>query len=93
MRYVILMCVILCLAAAPVFSGPASTAFSYHGKLTDASGAPMVGSQNLTFRLFDAPDMGNQVGSTVTLASVAVTNGLFTVHLDFGTAPFNGQRL
>lgn len=93
MRNVIFVCVLLCLAITPVLSAPAGTAFTYQGKLTDASGAPMTGPHDLVLSLHDAAEMGNQVGSNVSLTGVSVTNGLFSVLLDFGSAPFNGQRL
>jgi hypothetical protein len=70
---------------------PFGTAFTYQGRLTDAE-APANGSYDLEFKLFDAASGGSQVGSTVTLGSVGVTNGLFTVSLDFGTGVFAGNR-
>ncbi|MBI5652528.1 MAG: hypothetical protein HZC40_19080, partial [Chloroflexi bacterium] len=42
------------------------------------------------FRLFDALVAGAQVGSTVLLNDVPISNGLFTVKLDFGTGAFGG---
>lgn len=65
------------------------TAFTYQGQLNNSSG-PATGSYDFTFGLFDnnATNSG-QVGSTQTLPGVGVTNGLFTVTLDFG-ASFSG---
>jgi hypothetical protein len=70
---------------------PVGTAFTYQGRLTEAE-APANGSYDLEFKLFDAASGGSQVGSTVTLGSVGVTNGLFTASLDFGTGVFAGNR-
>jgi hypothetical protein len=70
---------------------PLGTAFTYQGRLTDG-GSPANGSYDLEFKLFDAAVEGAQVGSTVTLTSVGVTGGLFTVSLDFGTGIFAGNR-
>jgi len=51
----------------------------------------MPGTANLEFRLYDAATAGNQVGLTVTRSSVPLTDGLFTVSLDFGQSAFNGN--
>lgn len=68
-----------------------TTAFTYQGRLTDA-GNPANGVYDLQFRLFDALIGGNQVASTVIREDVAVSNGLFTVTLDFGAAAFPGAN-
>ena len=60
------------------------TAFSYQGWLNDGAN-PANGTYNLRFALFDALTLGNQVGPPLTNAPVNVSNGLFTVVLDFGT--------
>jgi hypothetical protein len=57
--------------------------FSFQGRLTD-SGNPANGNYDLRFVLYDSNVGGTQVGSTVSLSSVPVANGLFTVSLDFG---------
>ncbi len=62
-----------------------STTFMYQGKLTDTS-APANGLYDLEFKLYDA--VGGQVGPIVTREDVQVTDGLFTVPLDFGHSPF-----
>lgn len=64
-----------------------TTAFAYQGKLSNA-GSPANGSFDLQFKLFDAG--GAQVGATFTDPNVTVTNGAFTVQLDFG-AVFDGS--
>jgi hypothetical protein len=70
-----------------------STAFTYQGKLTD-NGNPASGIYDLNFSLFDSPTVGSgtQQGTTLSLTSVAVTNGVFAVQLDFGVCEscFNG---
>jgi len=58
--------------------------FSYQGRLTDG-GNPANGNYDLRFVLYDADVGGAQVGNTITLTNIPVTNGLFTVTLDFGT--------
>lgn len=83
---------ILFLSALPAAQaqGPVSSAFTYQGRLVE-DGLPATGTYDLQFRLFTAPTTppGVQVGSTQVFDNVAVTNGLFTVRLDFGSQ-FNG---
>lgn len=64
--------------------------FTYQGRLTDA-GSPANGTYDLRFILYDADSAGASVGSTQTKEDVTVTNGLFSVELDFGVAAFNGD--
>lgn len=66
------------------------TGFTYQGRLTDA-GSPANGAYDLRFILYDAETAGSAVGSTLTKEDVAVTNGLFSVDLDFGASAFNGD--
>jgi hypothetical protein len=73
----------LCLAA------PLGSAFTYQGRLTEA-GVAATGAYDLKFSLYDSLGAGSQVGGALTNAATAVTNGLFTVTLDFGTV-FDGN--
>ncbi len=66
------------------------TAFTYQGQLRDNSGNPLSGAYDFQFTLHDAATGGNQVGS-VTLNNVSVTNGSFSVQLDFGSSAFDGN--
>ena len=67
------------------------TAFTYQGQLRK-SGAPVTGSCNFQFSLFDAASGGAQIGATQTKSGVSVSNGLFTIpDLDFGSDAFNGE--
>ena len=59
------------------------TAFTYQGRL-NLNGTPASGSYDLTFALWDSLSGGTQQGSTITSTATAVSNGLFTVTLDFG---------
>ena len=61
-----------------------TTAFTYQGKLTDDC-CPATGLYDLTFRVFDnaGPGTTGQQGIAVSKNAVPVTNGLFTVTLDF----------
>jgi len=71
--------------------GAIGTAFTYQGRLTDG-GSPASGTYDLRFILYDADSGGSQVGNIVTLNDVTVTDGLFTVQLDFGNV-FDGTAL
>ena len=60
------------------------TAFTYQGRLNDGAN-PASGSYDLTFTLFSVSSGAGQVGTTLTNSAVGVSNGLFTVTLDFGS--------
>ena len=59
------------------------TAFTYQGRLSVGAN-PANGSYDLTFSLWNAASGPTQLGGTITNAAVPVSNGLFTVTLDFG---------
>ncbi len=65
------------------------TAFTYQGRL-DYGGTPANGIYDLRFTIYDADAAGATVGSTFSTNGVAVSNGLFTVTLDFGAGVFTG---
>jgi hypothetical protein len=69
---------------------PLSTAFTYQGRLMDG-GNPASGVFDMQFALFDAVTNGAQVGGPLLLEDVFVTNGLFTVLLDFNASVFTGE--
>lgn len=80
---------LLALSASAVMAQ--TTTFTYQGRLTDA-GNPANGNYDLQFKLFDTVTVGTgtQQGATVTVSSVAVAAGVFTVQLDFGVGAFPG---
>lgn len=61
-----------------------TTAFSFQGSLKDGAAAAN-GNYDFQFALYDAVTGGSQLGSTLTQNTVAVTNGIFSVSLDFGS--------
>jgi hypothetical protein len=64
------------------------TAFTYQGQLIDG-GVPANGTNyGMVFYLYDAPTNGTLLGNEG-IVSVTVSNGLFTVPLDFGSV-FDG---
>src|SRR5262245_24608621 len=87
MRIASLLCVLV-LSLSSVAWG-LSTEFTYQGQLR-ADALPASGSYDLQFALFDAVTAGAQIGTTATSSGVTVTNGVFTVVLDFGVHAFPG---
>jgi hypothetical protein len=77
---------------APLASTPLGTSFTYQGRLT-VSGAPANASYDMEFSLYDALSAGSLVAGPLTKPDVAVAAGLFSVDLDFGQTPFNGNAL
>ena len=78
-------------AAARPLAAALGTAFTYQGRLTDGS-APANGTYDFQFSLFNALSGGTQVGTPISMPGITVTNGLFTVQLDFGNV-FDGTAL
>lgn len=66
------------------------TAFTYQGYLKKG-GTPYNGNCDFVFSLWDAATEGNQIGSNQDRLNVSVSNGLFTVQLDFGADAFQGD--
>lgn len=95
----LLLC--LCLSAtvnaqAPdgVPKGLSGLGFTYQGQLRNA-GSLVNTLCDLQFSLWDAEDLGNQIGTTEEQTGVVVSNGLFSVQLNqtaaFGTTAMNGM--
>ena len=75
---------LLCgLIAQPDSASAQGTAFTYQGSLMD-SGQRANGFYDMAFSLYAASSGGSPVSGAITNFSVGVTNGLFTVPLDFG---------
>jgi hypothetical protein len=69
---------------------PLGSVFTYQGRLLQR-GNPLSGTCDLMFSLWDSATGGTQVGSTQTKTGVNVSNGLFTVLLNFGAVAFGGD--
>jgi hypothetical protein len=80
----------LCLSAASAPAVPLGTTITYQGRLTE-NGSPVNGIRDLYFDLFDAADNGQFIATTSAIDAV-VTNGVFTVQLNFGANAFNGDE-
>ncbi|MDB6036430.1 MAG: repeat protein, partial [Verrucomicrobiales bacterium] len=70
---------------------PQTTAFSYQGRLNTA-GTPVTGIYDFQFTLYTAASGPSSVGSPQTISTVPVTNGLFSITLDFGAGIFTGSQ-
>ena len=77
------LCVIILYSSFILSSQAQGTAFTYSGNLNDGGG-PATGLYDLRFALYDSLNAGTQQGATLTTTATPVTNGLFTVTLDFG---------
>ncbi len=89
MKRIILALTIAATFTASLPAAPMGTAFTYQGKLHDGS-APANGFYDFDFKLYPGANIGPQIGATFSQSFVPVSNGLFTVKLDFG-AQFNGD--
>jgi len=88
-RAVVLLCGVLAFfPAEPLFAQ--GTAFTYQGRLNDGA-APANGSYDLTFSLFNTNLNGTPLVGPVTNSAISISNGLFTVMIDFGSSVWNGQ--
>jgi hypothetical protein len=87
LRNAVLTALLSLLLSAQVFAQ--GTAFTYQGRL-NASGVAANGSYDLQFTVYDSSGAANVVAGPLTGSGVAVSNGLFTVTLDFGTGVFTG---
>ncbi|MEI8290826.1 MAG: hypothetical protein WCH99_15280, partial [Verrucomicrobiota bacterium] len=67
------------------------TTFTYQGRLNEGAN-PAGGNYDLRFAIYDASSAGTQQGSWLTNSATAVSNGLFTVTLDFGAGVFTGAN-
>ena len=88
---IVLAIAVLCLDSAVA----QTTSFTFQGRLKKA-GNLQTTAADLKFRLYDAETLGNPVGSELVFESgsaIPVTNGLFSVALDFGAAVFDGTPL
>jgi len=74
------------------FTAPGQgTAFSYQGRLNNGAN-PATGFYDLLFSIYDSANSpGNIIAGPLTNSAAPVSNGLFSVKLDFGAAVFSGS--
>src|SRR6266498_3674677 len=87
MKHKLFRCLTLALLSTlvlqPATASAQGTAFTYQGRLNNGANTAN-GSYDLRFALYDAVSSGSQVGTAMTNSATAVSNGLFTVVLNFG---------
>jgi len=69
--------------------GSLGTGFTYQGQL-ESGGQSVSESCDMAFRLYDQESGGSQVSSAIS-TTMPVSDGLFTVDLDFGGSAFDGD--
>ncbi len=80
----------LILAVSLAFAqAPLGTAFTYQGQLK-SEGQPYTGTCDFQFGLYDVLTGGTPLGN-LPLTGVPLTEGFFTVQLDFGAGAFMGE--
>jgi len=68
------------------------TAFDFQGQL-DVNGSKANGNYDMVFTLFNTNANGVVIAGPLTNSATAVSNGLFSVTLDFGSSVFTGNSL
>jgi hypothetical protein len=90
-RQFCLLLLFACLSSVIVSAQTAT--FTYQGRLTDSATSQGNGSYTMKFRLYNAMENGDQIGSEQT-ALITVNDSVFTTTLDFPESAFsNGQPL
>src|SRR5262245_11942815 len=84
-----LFILLLAIDAMVVSALAQGTAFQYQGRL-DQNRAPVTGLYDLRFTLFDSSGGATVVAGPQSKLATAITNGLFSVTLDFGAGVFTG---
>lgn len=87
MRLKMYIAVFAFLALSAIAANAQTTVFTYQGRLTE-SGLPPTGTYEMQFSIYDAVGGGTQIGTTVANNAVTVTNGVFSVQLNFNATPF-----
>ncbi|MBL8878539.1 MAG: tail fiber domain-containing protein [Phycisphaerales bacterium] len=82
---------VFCVCGFVSLAAGQTTVFTYQGRLENG-GTPADGPHDFRFRLFNAIVEGNQVGTTQCVNDVNVTDGLFTVNLNFGEQFISAAR-
>ena len=72
-------------------AGDVGSVFTYQGSLLDA-GNPVNGAHDFQVELWDQQTGGATSGPALVFDNVFVLNGIFTLELDFGDVPFDGNE-
>jgi hypothetical protein len=82
---------LLATLSAQLFAFAQGTAFTYQGRLNDGANSAN-GIFDLRFTIYDSTNQpGSIIGGPLTNSATMVSNGLFTVTMDFGAAPFTAS--
>lgn len=73
-----------------VNAAPVGTQFSYQGQL-QFNGTVVNGIYDLKFETWSQETGGGVIGTAIVIEDVDVTDGIFSVNLDFGDLPFTGD--
>ena len=87
MKKTLFLALMLAAGAQPVRAQ--STAFTFQGQLFNNAKPAANGLYDLQFALFDADTGGTALAEPLTRTATPLTNGLFTVQLDYGAGPFD----
>ncbi|MFG0286437.1 MAG: hypothetical protein ACF8R7_18645, partial [Phycisphaerales bacterium JB039] len=79
------------IAGSSLAQTPVVPALTYQGELR-SGGAAATGPVDLRFRLFDAAAAGVQIGPELQLLGAALTDGRFSVELDFGPGALGAEQ-
>lgn len=79
------------LAPIAIAGTPLGAAFTYQGQLKE-SGLPVNGNADFEVTLFDAASGGSAVTQLARFSNHPVDAGLFTLPIDVGVTPFNGDE-
>jgi len=79
----------LAVIGAAALAHAQSTAFTYHGIL-NRNRAPVTGEYDMEFAVYDVENGGAAVAGPLPKNAVGVTNGLFSVRIDFLGGVFTG---
>jgi hypothetical protein len=88
-RFIVLAA--LALAAAIAHAQPLGTGFTFQGRLFGSDGYTVGGVYDMKFALYDSVSGGFQLGPTLCVENLSVSDGLVVVQLDFGNL-FDQQR-
>src|SRR5579862_3973613 len=89
-RIALLTLIMVCGFACPVSVFAQGTAFTYQGRLNDGTN-PANGLYDIRASAWSAVSGGTMLSAYYTNPAVAVSNGLFTVLVDFGPGIFTGE--
>ncbi len=82
---------VLCLSAPAADADVSEQGISYQGRLI-LDGVPVTGTADVVFNLYDQPEGGTLLNNPL-VSNIAVAKGLFSTHVNFNPAFFDGQDL